>query len=175
MENEFNFITNRDNFLKFLCDKMLDNELSGFTLSGGAVADIYSNKIPNDYDFIDLDSNFINKYGTLICVSDLADTYHLICGTSNYKVQILKNKDVNNFDFTINANTINSKIQYNQIIIDGNFHIEKVCILTTTIKDCLSFKSKLLIPISYEPEKALQCLKRLPHMIKDKGFINSSK
>ena len=111
-------------------------------LTGGGVIDILEGREPKDYDILgfyisslsNLPEEFIFLYET-----KTSYTYDL----DGNVIQFLKTK-VEQFDFKISQSTY--KFQSNLLTIDD-----------------LSFKNKTLTPVSFEPNRAKECLYRIPH------------
>lgn len=126
--------------------ELFKDRYSVFKLVGGAVVDILEGKEPKDWDFTTmgpeplLDAGFEHQYTT-----KTAATYK----KENITVQILTTNP-NDFEFKI------SQAQYE--ITKQKLEIDEQ-----------SFKHKTLIPTSFEPQSALNSLRRIPHWIK-KGY-----
>lgn len=115
-------------------------------LVGGAIVDILEDRIPKDYDIINgysdklLEAGFSFKYST-----KTADTYH----DGNICVQFLKTT-LDKFDYKISQSEFDFKNQ--KLIIDLH-----------------SFVNKDLIPVSFEQDRCIDSLQRIPHW-KKKGY-----
>ena len=145
-------------------------------LVGGAVIDMADGRVPKDYDFID--SHVFSKYLTLNHVSKTADTFTYNHKSGPIKIQFLKTK-IEDFDFTVATNNIRivakknslslDTISNNQFImnIDGKSILFSV---TSTLPDCSSYNSRILIPGSFDKkENCYNSLLRFRHWEK-KGF-----
>lgn len=140
----------KDTVLKYLLEKKFN-----FCLVGGAVLDIWEGKKPKDYDFTSLSEEFLRlDEVSFVDTSATADTYRF----RSFNIQVLKT-DINDFDYTISKNFIFPKTDYHTA----------TTILSTKLHKCLSYKTKVLIPVSYKKENALNALLRYPHYRK-KGY-----
>lgn len=138
----------KDTFIKELIDENI-----AFYLVGGAVIDIIEGRKPKDYDF--LNHIELNRIGfKFICDTATAQTFE----RDRVIVQILKN-NTDNFDFKIAQACIT--------LNKPSFSFEKRGTTLTIDRD--SYLNKTLIPVSYEPDRALNALMRIPHWRK-KGF-----
>lgn len=142
-----------------LLKELFDNKLS-FTLVGGAVIDIYEGKTPKDYDFINLEDKFLDKC-VLVDTSDVADTYtYTDKSLVSVTIQLLKTK-LENFDFTISTCIIENR--------EHKIDYDRYPYMYTNLPKKHTYKSKILVPCSYEPRNALNSLLRIPHWRK-KGY-----
>lgn len=118
-----------------------------FVIVGGAVVDILEGRKPKDYDFRNLPSHdlLVSKGWLFISDSATAKTYR----KDSITIQELKTSPAD-FEYVISQSRIN---------LNG----EDLCI------DKMSFTEKLLIPISYKPDTAYKCMRRLPHWL-NKGY-----
>jgi hypothetical protein len=161
-ENELIEKVKNDYFFKELFNYLDSNQFfyGGYDhiiLVGGALLNIAEGTIPKDYDFLNtkIIKIIASKKGQFICESDTATTYSLF----GKIVQILKVSNTDKFDYSIGAN---------KFYINYNFY-DSTYKCNSTLTECPSYQSKVLVPLDYSRKGAINSLVRLKHWEK-KGY-----
>ena len=130
-------------------------------LTGGAIIDIFSNRVPKDYDLV-VPHNYQHLITFLLshpqfkfkCTTKYATTFNFKSENSTYTIQVLHHF-TDQFDFTISQGLFDF-ITATTTVFSGVF-------------DNYSFATKELFPVSYEPKRLLNSLCRVTKY-KSKGF-----
>lgn len=134
-----------------LIKELIDAKTS-FILVGGAVIDIIEGRKPKDYDFLNIQRGLGSINFKFVCDTATATTYE----RDGIMIQLLKG-NTDKFDFKIAQARISMDyVSYGKY--EPNLTIDRD-----------SYLNKTLIPVSYDPDSALNALMRIPHWRK-KGF-----
>lgn len=130
--------------------ELFKNKWSNVLLVGGAVIDIIEDRKPKDYDIIgvsDMKMKLLQESGFKFQYdSKTATTFK----KGDIIVQVLKNK-ISDFDYTISQSRFS--LNNGELVMDD-----------------LSFRTKILKPVSYNKKQAYNALSRFPHWRK-KGYL----
>ena len=124
-------------------------------LVGGAIIDILEDRKPKDYDILNQSASMqtlIKEGFRFVRKTNTATTYKFNTEKSKDNVlQVLHAIDSSEFDFTISQTSLS---------------LVKNPVLTI---DETAFNEKILIPVGFDKDLAINSLKRIPHW-KNKGY-----